>query len=211
MEKKGLNSASLFLPPTGMGHTGLIPPSHFETRRPGTAPLPSAPNPATPADSQPWEELKKELEKLKQENEALKILQDRRDGPRARTPDYQSLDALPSETRALEIIAHQMREIRKLELAVADAKEKEKALQRLSQELQVIKEERTQAEQAEERRQKEEERRRQSEEAAKRRWQEEAGVGRDCYCAVLLQIIVAVMAFYNMQIRLRMYSGGEFY
>lgn len=66
-----------------------------------------------------------------------------------------------------------MREIRKLELAVADAKEKEKALQRLSQELQVIKEERTQAEQAEERRQKEEERRRQSEEAAKRRWQEE--------------------------------------
>lgn len=173
MEKKGLNSASLFLPPTGMGHTGLIPPSHFETRRPGTAPLPSAPNPATPADSQPWEELKKELEKLKQENEALKILQDRRDGPRARTSDYQSLDAQPSETRALEIIAHQMREIRKLELAVADAKEKEKALQRLSQELQVIKEERTQAEQAEERRQKEEERRRQSEEAAKRRWQEE--------------------------------------
>lgn len=97
-----------------------------------------------------------------------------------RTPDYQSLDALPSETRALEIIAHQMREIRKLELAVADAKEKEKALQRLSQELQVIKEERTQAEQAEERRQKEEERRRQSEEAAKMRWQEKAGVGRDC-------------------------------
>lgn len=126
-----------------------------------------------------------------------------------RTPGYQSLDAQPSETRALEIIAHQMREIRKLELAVADAKEKEKALQRLSQELQVIKEERTQAEQAEERRQKEEERRRQSEEAAKRRWQEEAGVGRDCYCAVLLQIIVAVMAFYNMQIRLHMYSGGR--
>lgn len=47
-------------------------------------PLPSAPHPAPPADSQPWEELKKELEKLKQENEALKILQDRRDGPRAR-------------------------------------------------------------------------------------------------------------------------------
>ncbi|XP_077318665.1 coiled-coil alpha-helical rod protein 1 isoform X2 [Lithobates pipiens] len=166
MEKKGLNLASLLLPPTGMGHTGLIPPSHFETRRPGTAPLPSAPNPAPPADPQPWEELKKELEKLKQENEALKILQDRRDGSRARTPDYQSLDAQPSETRALEIIAHQMREIRKLELAVADAKEKEKALRRLSQELQIIKEEHTQAEQAEERR-------RQSEEAAKRRWQEE--------------------------------------
>ncbi|XP_040179409.1 coiled-coil alpha-helical rod protein 1 [Rana temporaria] len=173
MEKKGLNPASLFLPPTGMGNTGLIPPSHFETRRPGAAPLPSAPHPVPPADTQPWEELKKELEKLKQENEALKILQDRRDGPRARALDYQSLDAPPSETRALEIIAHQMREIRKLELAVADAQEKEKALRLLSQELQIIKEERTQAEQAEERRQQEEERRRQSEEAAKRRRQEE--------------------------------------
>ncbi|XP_018416128.1 PREDICTED: coiled-coil alpha-helical rod protein 1 [Nanorana parkeri] len=173
MEKKGLNPAPLFLPPTGMDRTGLIPPSHFEMRRPGSTPPPLVPSSAPSADSQAWAELKKELEKLKQENEALKIRQDRGDGPRARTLDYLSSDVPPTESRALEIIAHQMREIRKLELAVADAHKKEEARQRLLQEVQILKEERTEAEQREERRKQEEERRRQLEEAAERRRQDE--------------------------------------
>lgn len=81
-----------------------------------------------------------------------------------------------------------MREIHKLELAVADVHAKEEALQRLSQEVQILKEARTEAEQAEERRKQEEERRRQLEEAAERRRQEEAGGGRGCYYAVMFQM-----------------------
>ncbi|KAM5146913.1 coiled-coil alpha-helical rod protein 1 isoform 1-T2 [Mantella aurantiaca] len=176
MEKRSLNPASLFLPPTGMGHTGLIPPSHFETRRPESAPPPSVPNPVPSVDSQLWAELKKELEKLKQENEALKIRQDREDVLRARTLDLQSPDVPPSESRALEIIAHQMREIRKLELVVADVQEKDEASRRLLQEVQILKEERTETEKTEERRKIEEERRRQVQEAAERRRQEEASL-----------------------------------
>ncbi|KAM9323905.1 coiled-coil alpha-helical rod protein 1 [Gastrophryne carolinensis] len=174
MEKKETNPPPVFLTPRAAGLSGLIPPSHFETRRPLSAPQPSVPNPVLPADTSPWEELKKELDKLKRENEELKRRQSRFEEPRARSLDRQPPDVPPSESRALEIIAHQMREIRRLELAVSDAHTKDEELHRLSKEVEALKRERAEAEQAEERRKREEERRQQSEEAAERKRQEES-------------------------------------
>ncbi|XP_075692483.1 coiled-coil alpha-helical rod protein 1 [Rhinoderma darwinii] len=167
MEKRTLNPPSVFLPSGGQGVTGLIPPSHFETRRQLSAPPPSAPMP-TPPSTEPGllEELTKELEKLKQENEWLKKRQDKGDGARGRSLDRHPPDALPSESKALEIIAHQMREIQKLEKTVSAAQEKEEKMLRMAEEMEALKRATREAEQAEDRRRQEEERKRRAEEEA---------------------------------------------
>ncbi|KAM4641763.1 coiled-coil alpha-helical rod protein 1-like [Discoglossus pictus] len=145
MDNKKLNPPSLFSSSKGTGLNALIPPSHFESRRRLSAPplssLPPPPvsvfPPAPP--SEPWGDLARELAQLRLENEELKKRQERGDGMRARSLERQAPEAPHSESQALEIIAHQMREIRRLELAVADAQEKEEKLQRLAQELQEMK------------------------------------------------------------------------
>ncbi|XP_069799861.1 coiled-coil alpha-helical rod protein 1 isoform X2 [Dendropsophus ebraccatus] len=157
MEKRSLNPPSVFLTPRGPGVTGLIPPSHFESRRQPSAPPPSALVPSPPsAEPELLAELTQELAKLKQENELLK----------KRSLDRHPPDLPPSESKALEIIAHQMREIQKLEKAVVVAQEREEEMLRLAQELEAVKRARKEAENAEERRRQEEERRRQAEKAA---------------------------------------------
>ncbi|XP_063794104.1 coiled-coil alpha-helical rod protein 1 isoform X2 [Pseudophryne corroboree] len=173
MEKRALNPPSVSLAPKGVGHSGLIPPSHFETRRQTLPPLPPVPPLASPTNCEPWEELSKELSKLKQENEELRKRPDREDGARARSLERQLPDVAPTESRALEIIAHQMREMQKLERAVADAQDKEEELRRLAQEVPALKLVVTKAGQAEERRKQEEERRRQAEETAEQQRLEE--------------------------------------
>ncbi|XP_056397247.1 coiled-coil alpha-helical rod protein 1-like isoform X2 [Hyla sarda] len=167
MEKRSLNPPSIFLPSRGPGITGLIPPSHFESRRQQSAPPPSAPVPL-PSTTEPelLAELTAELAKLKRENELLKKRQDKGDGARARSLDRHPPDLPPSESNALEIIAHQMREVQKLEKAVVVAQEKEEEMLRLAQELETLKQACKETERAEYRRRQEEERRRQDEKAA---------------------------------------------
>ncbi|XP_040298519.1 coiled-coil alpha-helical rod protein 1 [Bufo bufo] len=161
MEKRTLNPPPVFLTSRGQGVTGLIPPSHFEARRQRPAPpLPSPVPPSTEA------ELLTELTKLKEENEVLKKRQEKGEGARARSLDRYLPEVPPSESKALEIIAHQMREIQKLEKVVAVAQEKEEERLRLAQEMEALKRACREAEQEEERRRQEEERKRQAKEAA---------------------------------------------
>ncbi|XP_071979017.1 coiled-coil alpha-helical rod protein 1 [Engystomops pustulosus] len=165
MEKRTINPPPVFLPPRGPGATGLIPPSHFETRRQQSPPPPLASiTPSTDPDI--LAELTKELAKLKQENELLRKKQDKGDGARARSLDRHPPDVPPSESKALEIIAHQMREIQKLERAVAMAQEKEEDMLRVAQEMEALKQSCREREQVEERRRQENERKRQEEKAA---------------------------------------------
>ncbi|KAG8553099.1 hypothetical protein GDO81_003269 [Engystomops pustulosus] len=165
MEKRTINPPPVFLPPRGPGATGLIPPSHFETRRQQSPPPPFASiTPSTDPDI--LAELTKELAKLKQENELLRKKQDKGDGARARSLDRHPPDVPPSESKALEIIAHQMREIQKLERAVAMAQEKEEDMLRVAQEMKALKQSCREREQVEERRRQEKERKRQEEKAA---------------------------------------------
>ncbi|XP_044124336.1 LOW QUALITY PROTEIN: coiled-coil alpha-helical rod protein 1-like [Bufo gargarizans] len=161
MEKRALNPPPVFLTSSrGRGDTGLIPPSHFEARRQRPAPPLSSPvPPSTEA------ELLTELTKLKEENEVLKKRQEK-EGARARSLDRYLPDVPPSESKALEIIAHQMREIQKLEKLVAVAQQKEEERLRLAQEMEALKRACREAEQEEERRRQEEERKRQAKEAA---------------------------------------------
>ncbi|XP_073497860.1 coiled-coil alpha-helical rod protein 1 [Phyllobates terribilis] len=164
MEKRSLNPPSTFLTSRGPGVTGLIPPSHFETPRQHSAPPPSAPFPTLPStEPQVVAELTKELAKLKQENEILKRKQEKGDGARARSLDRHPSDAAPAESKALEIIAHQMKEIQKLEKEVAIAQEKEEEMLRMAQEMEALKLACREAKEAEERRNREEERKRQAE------------------------------------------------
>ncbi|KAM4020695.1 coiled-coil alpha-helical rod protein 1-like isoform 2-T2 [Anomaloglossus baeobatrachus] len=167
MEKKSLNPPTAFLTSRGSGNTGLIPPSHFEAPRQQSAPPPSAPVPPPPSTKpEDLAELRKELTKLKQENERLQRKQENGDAARARSPDRLPSDAPPSESKALEIIAHQMKEIQKLEKEVAIAQEKEEEMLRMAQEMEALKLACREAEQAEERRRPEEERKRQKEKEA---------------------------------------------
>ncbi|KAM3911791.1 coiled-coil alpha-helical rod protein 1 [Leptodactylus fuscus] len=165
MEKRSvIPPPPVFLPSRGSAATGLIPPSHFEARRQPSPPPTSSPIPST--DPELLAELTTELAKLKQENELLKKRQRKEDGARARSLDRHSPQDPPSESKALEIIAHQMREIQKLEKALAIAQEKEEEMLRMAQEMEAIKRACSEAEQAEERRRQEEETKRRAEKAA---------------------------------------------
>ncbi|KAM4696208.1 coiled-coil alpha-helical rod protein 1 [Rhinophrynus dorsalis] len=148
------------------GHTGLIPPSHFETRRQISSHPFSLPVPPPPSVCEPWADLARELAQLRQENEVLRKTQERGEGMRSRSLERQTPEGPPTESRALEIIAHQIKEIRRLELAVADAQEKEEKLKKLEQEVQELRLAQKEGAQAEEKR-------RLAEEAAARQCQEE--------------------------------------
>ncbi|XP_053545155.1 coiled-coil alpha-helical rod protein 1-like [Bombina bombina] len=174
MDKKQLNPPSLFLSSKPTGHTGLIPPSHFETRRRMPLPPSPVPVPPTPTFTEPWADLARELDQLRKENEELKKKQTRGEGIRARSLERQPSAVPHSESQALEIIAHQMREIRSLELAVADVQEKEEVVQRLTGELQELR--RTQREC-----QLTEEKKRRAEESAVRQQQEELMMRSESY------------------------------
>ncbi|XP_075439675.1 coiled-coil alpha-helical rod protein 1, partial [Ascaphus truei] len=150
MDEKLLDPPSVYCVPKGTGHSGLIPPSHFETRR---VPAYSAP---------PWAE----LAQLRRENVELRGKQENNEGARARSRERDPPEAPPSESRALEIIAHQMREIRRLEGALADAQEREGELRGAAQEAHELRRAQSEGEHAEERR-------RRAEEAAARHRQEE--------------------------------------
>ncbi|XP_066437695.1 coiled-coil alpha-helical rod protein 1 [Eleutherodactylus coqui] len=167
MDKRTLNPPPIFLTSGAPGVSGLIPPSHFESRRQQSAPPPLAPLPPPPSpEAELLADLTKELATLKRENELLKKRQDKGDGARARSLDRHPPDLPPSESRALEIIAHQMREIQKLEKAAAAAQDKEEEVLRLTQEMEDLKKTCKEAEQVEERRRQEEERRREAEKGA---------------------------------------------
>ncbi|XP_073405050.1 coiled-coil alpha-helical rod protein 1 isoform X3 [Dendrobates tinctorius] len=166
MEKRSLNPLSAFLTSRGPGVTGLIPPSHFETPRQHSTPPSSAPIPQLSTEPQVVAELTKELAKLKQENEMLKRKQEKGDGARARSLDRRPSEAPPAESKALEIIAHQMKEIQKLEKEVAVAQEKEEEMLWMAQEMEALKLACREAEEAEGRRRQVEETKKQAEKMA---------------------------------------------
>uniref|UniRef100_A0A8C5QPZ5 Coiled-coil alpha-helical rod protein 1 n=2 Tax=Leptobrachium leishanense TaxID=445787 RepID=A0A8C5QPZ5_9ANUR len=141
MEKRAPDTPYMFPSAVGKGHTGLLTPSHFETRRPPPLPLPSAPMPPPrpPPVHEPWADVAEELSQLRKENEELKKRWLRGESTRARSLDRHPPSAPPAESQALEIISQQMQEIRRLELAVADVHEKDEKLARLAREVQDLK------------------------------------------------------------------------
>ncbi|KAM8952749.1 coiled-coil alpha-helical rod protein 1 [Pelodytes ibericus] len=157
MEKKALDPPSVFLAPVGRGHSGLIPPSHFERRQRISVPPPpvAVPPPAPPQPLpvyEPWTVLAEELSQLRKENEDLKKRFVRTaEGQRARSLDRHQPSTPPAESQALEIISHQMQEIRRLELAVADLHQKEEELAKLAQEVQELRHAKTESKRAQER------------------------------------------------------------
>ncbi|XP_063287424.1 coiled-coil alpha-helical rod protein 1 isoform X1 [Pelobates fuscus] len=169
MEKKTLDIPPVYSPSMGRGHSGLMPPSHFETPRRFPAPPPSVsipPPSCHPTVYEPWEDLAEQLSQLRKENEELKKRWVRGESTRARSLDRHQPQA---ESQALEIISQQMQEIRQLELAVSDIHEKEEKLVKLTQEVQELKQALRESKEAEERR-------RLAEDLATRKHQEELSV-----------------------------------
>ncbi|XP_053329430.1 coiled-coil alpha-helical rod protein 1 [Spea bombifrons] len=154
MEKKSPDLPPVFSAPAGMGPSGLIPPSHFETRRRLSVPPPPVvvpPPQPPPLVYEPWADVAGELAELRKENEELKKRWARGDGARARSLDRHQPSAPAAESQALGIISQQMQEIRRLELAVADAHETEEKLARLAQEMQELRRALRDSKQAEDR------------------------------------------------------------
>eukprot|EP00079_Xenopus_tropicalis_P037865 XP_017951636.1 PREDICTED: coiled-coil alpha-helical rod protein 1 isoform X1 [Xenopus tropicalis] len=136
MEKKSLVQPSMFSADKQPGLGGLIPPSHFETRRRVSVPPPSVSVTSHPPICEPWTDLARELVSLRQANEELRKKQEmEKEVIQSRSLHRQPSEGTPSESRALEIIAHQIQEIRRLEIALADAHEKEEQLLKLEQEV----------------------------------------------------------------------------
>uniref|UniRef100_A0A6I8RWM5 Coiled-coil alpha-helical rod protein 1 n=1 Tax=Xenopus tropicalis TaxID=8364 RepID=A0A6I8RWM5_XENTR len=136
MEKKSLVQPSMFSADKQPGLGGLIPPSHFENRRRVSVPPPSVSVTSHPPICEPWTDLARELVSLRQANEELRKKQEmEKEVIQSRSLHRQPSEGTPSESRALEIIAHQIQEIRRLEIALADAHEKEEQLLKLEQEV----------------------------------------------------------------------------